>query len=154
MIEVDLDGACRRTFVDHDVDAVILHGGVQVLLNHRRETVDLIDEQHIVRLKRGEQSGQITGFVKHRTRGDLEAYAQLVGNDVAQGSLAQSRRTEQQHMIQALAAQLSGLDEDTQIAHDLGLTGKVGKAQRAQGVILLLFVHLLAYIEFTHALLV
>ena len=32
-VEVDLYAACRGSLVDHDVDAVVLHGGVQVFLD-------------------------------------------------------------------------------------------------------------------------
>ena len=41
--------SCRRPFVYHDVDAVVLHGRVQVLLHHGRETVNFVDEQNIAR---------------------------------------------------------------------------------------------------------
>ena len=50
-VEVDLDGTGRRTFIDHDVDAVIFHGRVEILLYHGRETVYLVDKEHVVALE-------------------------------------------------------------------------------------------------------
>ena len=49
----------------------------------------LIDEQHIVRLQRGEHTGQITRLVEHGARADLKADAQLIGDDIRQGGLSQ-----------------------------------------------------------------
>ena len=53
MVEVDLDRACRRTFIDHDVDAIVLHRGVEVLLDDRTQTMDLIDKKDVVRFEGG-----------------------------------------------------------------------------------------------------
>jgi hypothetical protein len=38
---------CTRAGVDEDVDGVVLHRGVEVLLHDRREPVDLVDEQDV-----------------------------------------------------------------------------------------------------------
>ena len=43
-IEVNLNGAGGRTLVDHDVDAVVLHGRVEIFLHHWRQAVNLINE--------------------------------------------------------------------------------------------------------------
>ena len=112
----------------------------------------LVDEQHIIRLERGKQSGEIAGLIKYRTGGNLESHSQLVGDNITQGRLAESRRAEQEHMVEALAAKLGSLDEDLKVADDLRLSGKVGKTQRAQGIVLLLLTHLLADIKITHCL--
>ena len=33
-IEVNLYGTCRRSFVDHDVDAVVFHGRIEILFDY------------------------------------------------------------------------------------------------------------------------
>ena len=43
-VEVNLYASCRRTLVDHDIDTVVLHSRVEVLLHHGRQTVYLINE--------------------------------------------------------------------------------------------------------------
>ena len=50
-IEVDLYGACAGTFIQHDVDAVVLHSRVEVFLHDGTQAVDLIDEEHVIGLK-------------------------------------------------------------------------------------------------------
>ena len=46
---------------DHDVELVVLHRRIQHLLDHRREAMDLVDEQHVARLQVGEQRREIPG---------------------------------------------------------------------------------------------
>ena len=54
----------------------------------------LVYKQDIVFFERGQNAGQVTGLVQHRAAGDLEAYAQFVGYDAGERSLAQSGRPE------------------------------------------------------------
>jgi len=65
-IQIYLDAACRRTLVYHDVDAVILHRRIEILLYHWRETVNLVDEKHVVRLQGGKDSCQVARLIEHR----------------------------------------------------------------------------------------
>ena len=95
----------------------------------------LVDEEHVARLQRGEYAGQVARLVEHGAAGDLEAHAQLVGDDVGQRGLTQSRRAVQQRVVEGLAAVLGSLDEDAQVVNDADLTGEVLKAQGAQGLL-------------------
>jgi hypothetical protein len=45
--------------------------------------MDLVDEQHVVRLEVGQQRGQVAGALEHRPGGLAQVDAQLVGDDVA-----------------------------------------------------------------------
>ena len=54
-VEVDLYGARAGTFIQHDVDAVVLHSRVEVFLHDGTQAVDLINEEHVIGLKRGEK---------------------------------------------------------------------------------------------------
>ena len=147
MVQVDLYGTRRRTFVDHDVDAIVLHGRVEILLHHRTQTMYLIDEKDIIGLKRCEQSCQVTWFVKNRARGHFETHAQFVGDDVTECRLTESRRAKKQHMVKALVPKLGGFDEDLEVGRHFALSRKIRKTQRPQGIVLLLLTHLLAYIK-------
>ena len=95
----------------------------------------LVDEEHVVRLQAGQDTGQVARLVQHGTRRDFEAHAQLVGNDVGEGRLAQSGRSVQQHMVQRLATQAGRLDEDAQVVHHLVLAAEVLETQGAQHVL-------------------
>ena len=131
-VQVNLYASCRRALVYHDVDAVVLHRRVEVFLHHGREAVYLVDEEHVVRLQAGQDAGQIARLVQHGAGRDFEAHAQLVGNDVGEGRLAQSGRSVQQHMVQRLAPQAGRLDEDAQVVHHLVLAAEVLEAQGAR----------------------
>ena len=64
--------------------------------------MDLIDKQHVVRLKIGQQSGQITRALQYRTRGALDRHPHFLGDDVGQRGLAQPRWPENQRVVQRL----------------------------------------------------
>ena len=95
----------------------------------------LIDEQHILRLQGGEDAGQVARLIQHGAAGNLEAYAQLISDDVGERRLTQTRRAVQQRMIQRLAAIAGSLHEDLQVLHHLRLSRKILKVQRAQGIL-------------------
>ena len=133
-VEVDLNGARRRPFVDHDVDPIVLHCRIQVFFHHRRKPVDLVDEQHVVGLQGGEQSRQVAGLVEHRAGSEFETHPQLVGDDIGKRRLAQPRRTVQQGVVERFAATAGGFHKNAQIVDNLGLTGEIVERKRAQGV--------------------
>ena len=80
--QVELDRARGRALADHDVDLEILHRRIQHFLDHRRQAMDLVDEQHVVRLQVGQQRGEIAGALEHRAGGGAQVDAQLVGDHV------------------------------------------------------------------------
>src|ERR1700738_4104574 len=83
--------------------------------------MDLVDEQHVVRLEIGEQGGKGAGALQHRARRLAQVDTELVRDDMGERRLAESRRTEQQHVIERLFAFFSGLDEDRELAADFFL---------------------------------
>ena len=70
--------------------------------------MDLVDEQHVARLQVGQDRGQIAGPGDHRARGRPKADTQFVRDDLRQRGLAQARRTEEQRVVQGLAAGARG----------------------------------------------
>ena len=149
-VEVVLVAPCRWAVVDLDVDAFVVDGRVEIFLDDGREPVYLVDEEHVVRFQGGEQTRQVAGFVEHRSRGHLEAHAQFVGDDVAQGGFPQSGRSVQQRVVERLSAQACRLDKHLQIVHDLVLPAEVAELQRAERVLklaLTVVVLLAAYVE-------
>ena len=44
--------------------------------------MDLVDEEHIVLLQRGQDTCQIAWFVEHGTRGNLKTDTEFIGNNV------------------------------------------------------------------------
>ncbi len=49
-VEVNLNRTGRRTFIYHDINAIVLHRRIEILFYDGREAVNLIDEKHIVGL--------------------------------------------------------------------------------------------------------
>ena len=87
--------------------------------------MDLVDEQHVIRLQRRQDARQVAGFVEHRARGNLEAHTQFVGDDVAQGGLSQSWRTVQQSVVKRFATVFGRLDEHVQVVHHFLLPAEI-----------------------------
>ena len=151
-IKVNLYAAGRWSLVNHDVDAVILHCRVEILLDYGRKAVDFIDEKDIFRLQRGKDTRQVTRLVQYGARCYLEAHAKFIGNDVAKGCLTQSGRAVQQGVVKRLAALTGSLHKDTQVLDNLALSGKIIESKRTQSVIQLLVARqlLLSYIKLFH----
>jgi hypothetical protein len=100
--QVDADRPRRGSLADDQVQDVVLHRRIEDLLHIGRQAVDLVDEQHVARFEIGQDGRQIAGLGQHRPAGGAEADAQLAGDDLGQGGLAQSRRPEQQDVVQGL----------------------------------------------------
>ena len=66
-IEIYLDAASGWSLVYHDVDAIILHRRIEILLHNGRKTVNLVDEEHIVGFERGKDTRQVAWLIEHRT---------------------------------------------------------------------------------------
>ncbi len=120
--KVELDRARRRTLADHDVDLEIFQGRVEDLLDHRREPMDLVDEQNVVGFEVGEQRREIAGALQHGTGGLAQIDAHLARDDVSERGLAQPGRPEQQDVIERLVPIARCLDEDGELRADLLLT--------------------------------
>jgi hypothetical protein len=67
--QLEADRAGGRTLTEDDVDLVVLHGRVEVLLGDAAEAVDLVDEQDVAVLEGvGQDRGQVAGLLDGRDR--------------------------------------------------------------------------------------
>ena len=107
--------ARARALTDQDVELVVLHRRIQHFLDHRRQAMDLVDEQDVARFEIGQQRGQVAGTLQHRAGGLAQVDAHLLGQDMRQRGLAEARRPEDQHVIQRIATATRGLDRDAQL---------------------------------------
>src|SRR3984957_19466246 len=135
--EVDLHRARRRPGADDEVELEILHRRIENLLDRWVETVNLVDEQHVPRLEIGELPSEIARLADDRTRGRMEIDAELARDDLRQSGLAESRRADEQHVIERLAARFGGLDEDAEILTGRFLPGESGEKLRADRYLVL-----------------
>ena len=130
--EIDLHRARRRTFADDEIELEILHRRVKDFLHRRIEPVNFVDEQNVARFEIGELGGEIAGLGDDRAGGGAEIHAELARQNLRQRRLAEAGRSDEQHMIERVAARLRRLDEDLEIVARRFLAGEIGERQRAQ----------------------
>ena len=66
--------------------------GIEHLLDRARESVELVDEEHVTVLQVGEQCREVTRTRQHRTRRDAKTRAHLARDNARERRLAESRR--------------------------------------------------------------
>ncbi|MCY1425097.1 hypothetical protein D9M71_408770 [compost metagenome] len=134
--QIELDRTGCRAFADHDVELEVLHGRVKHFFDHRRQPVDFVDEQHVVRLEVGQHGCQVAGALENRPRSALHRHAHFMGDDVGQGGLAQAGRAEDQRVVKRFAAAAGGLDEQRHLLAHHRLANVLVQAQRANRTVL------------------
>ena len=134
-VQLDLDRTGARPLVQHDVDLVVFHRRIQVLLDDRAEPVYFVDEKHVAGIEIRQQTGQIPWFVEHRPGGHLEGRPHFVANDIRERRLAESRRPVQHLVVERFAAHQRRLDEHRQVVDDLVLSAERFEFLRADLVL-------------------
>ena len=87
---------------EDDVEAEVLERRVEDLLRGAVEPVDLVDEEDVARLERGEDRRDV--LLLERRAGDrAEADAELLADDLRERRLAEARRAGEQHVVERLA---------------------------------------------------
>src|SRR5262249_44260612 len=124
-------GAGCRPLPDDEIELKIFHRRIEHLLHRGAQAMDLIDEEHVALFQIGEKRCKITGFCNNRPRGRTEPDTELTRHDLRQRSLAKSRRTDKQDVIERLAPFSRGLDEDAEISARLLLPDEFRQTLRA-----------------------
>ena len=119
--QVHLHRARHRALADQDVEAEVLHRRVEDLLDGRRQAVDLVHEEDVVRLQVRQDPGEVARPGDHRARRQPQPGAHLARDDVREGRLAEAGRTRQEHVVERLAAALRRREEDREVLADLRL---------------------------------
>src|SRR5262245_64920819 len=97
--------------------------------------MDLIDEQHIARLQVRQHRGEIARTLEHRPGGLLHLDAELRRDDVRERRLAESRRPEDQHVIERFATLARSADENLELRLHGSLADVIGERARTNGAI-------------------
>ena len=101
-----------RAIGDPHVHPVVLHRRVQELLEHGPQPVDLVDEEDVVRLERGEQPHEVPGPLEHGSGGGADVDAQLLCHQQRERGLAEAGGTEKERVIERLATLFRRVDRD------------------------------------------
>ena len=126
--QVEADRAGGRALAQDDVDLEVLHRRVEHLLDHAREAVHLVDEQHVALAELREHRGEVAGPLDGRARGDVHGHAHLRGDDPGQARLAEAGRAGEQHVVDGLAAAAGRLEDDRQVLLELALADELVEA--------------------------
>ena len=68
LLQRHLHRARAGALADHDVELVVLHRGIEDLLDRRRHPVNLVDEQDLVLLQVGEHAGEVARLSRSPVR--------------------------------------------------------------------------------------
>ena len=124
--------ARHGTLAGYDVQRVVLHCGIQHFFYAAVEAVYLVDEKYVALFEIGENGGKIRRPFYRRTGRHSYLRAELVGDDVRERGLAESRRAVQQDVVKSLSPRLSRGNEYAEVELDLVLPDIVRHTLRAE----------------------
>ena len=102
--QVERERPRGRPLADDDVEPEVLERRVEDLLDGAVQPVDLVDEEHVARLERGQDRGDVALSLERRA-GDLpDRDVELAADDLRERGLAEARRAREQHVVERLAA--------------------------------------------------
>ena len=101
--EIEPDRARARALPDHDVEAEVLHRGIEAFFDDARQPVHFVDEQHVAVVEVGEDRGEIAGAFEGGSARRLEPRAHLVRDDPGEARLAEPGRPREQDVVDGLA---------------------------------------------------
>ena len=128
----EADAAGVGALVDHDVEAEVLHRGVEVFFDGFRDAVDFVDEEEVAFLEVGEESGEVAGFFDDGAGGDADGFAEFVAEDEGERGFAKAGRSAEEDVVEGFAAAFGGTNHDLEAFDGFGLAGEVGERERAQ----------------------
>ena len=127
------EGAGGGAGADHDVEPVVLEGGVELFLEDGLQAVDLVEEEDLFALfEVGEDGGEVALDGEGGAGGLLEADAELVGDDGGEGGFAEAGRAEEEDVIEGFAARFGGFEGDGELLLGLALADELGEAVGAE----------------------
>src|SRR5581483_4890202 len=121
----------RRSLAEHDVEPEVLEGRVEDLLGSPVEPVDLVHEQHVALVQRGQDRRHVLLLQRgpgHRAHADAE----LLAHDLRQRRLAEPGRADEQHVVERLAAPARRVERDGELLLRSLLADEVVEAARPQ----------------------
>ena len=134
-LEAEPERPRRRALADHHVERVVLHRRVEDLLDRPVEAMDLVDEQDVALLERGEDRGQVAGPLDGRARGVPDVDAELARDDRREGRLAEAGRAVQEDVVGRLSPALGRLEQHRQVGLDLALADVFVERSRSEGAL-------------------
>ena len=120
---------------DDDIQGKVLHSGVEDLLDHAGEAVDLIDKEYVILRQIGQDGGQISLLFNSGSRGGAQVDPHLIGNNACESGFAESRRAIEQNVVQGFLTHFRRFDVDLQILLGLLLADIILEGAGAQRIV-------------------
>src|SRR5262249_28645370 len=136
--QVERERARRRPLPDDDVEPEVLERRVQDLLDGAVQAVDLVDEEHVARLERGEDRGDVALALERGARDLADGDAELAADDLREGGLAEAGRAGEQNVVERLPAPARRVERHRELLLDPFLADEVGERLRAERTVVLL----------------
>src|SRR6266511_817280 len=130
--KVERERARRRPLAHDDVEAEVLERGVEDLFNGRREAVDLVDEEDVARLECGQDRRQVALALQGGPGDDADPHPELLLDDEGEARLAQPGRTDEENVVQRLAAAPGRLQSYLELCLDSFLSDELVQPPRTQ----------------------
>jgi len=90
MIQMKWVNARARSLSDDQIDAKILHRGVEDFFDGGLQAVNFVEEKYFAGFQRGENRGQITFAIEQRARAGFDWNIQFIGDNLREGGLAEA----------------------------------------------------------------
>ncbi len=114
-----------------DVEPEVFERRIEDLLRSAAEPVDLVDEDDVARLDRGEDRGDVLPL--ERRPGDrADADAELLAEDVREARLAETGRADEEDVVERLASPLRRVERDRELLLDALLADELVEPARAE----------------------
>ena len=104
--------------------------------------MDLVDEQDVARLERGQDRGHVPLALQRRPRDAADADSEFLADDVGEARLAETRRADEQHVIQRFRPRTRCLERDIELLLDPVLPDEIVEVSRPERPIELVLLRL------------
>ena len=115
MRQIKADGTGGGTFSNHNVNGIILHGGIKHFLHLPVQAVYFIHKQQVALLKIVQDCSHFPGLFNCRAAGYLHIDTHFIGDNACQRGFAQAGRPVKQNMIQRVSALSGRLNVNLQV---------------------------------------
>ena len=133
MRQVERERSRRRPLADDDVETIVLERRIEDLIDRMVEAVDLVDEEDVALVERGQDCGQVPCPLDRRAAGIANVRAELAGDDRGEGRLAEAGRAVQQDVICRVPSLAGGAEQDRQVGLELPLADVFVQGVRPKG---------------------
>src|SRR5581483_6302396 len=125
----------RRPLADDDVEPEVLERRVEDLLDRPVQPVDLVDEEDVARLERGEDRRHVALSLERGASDLPDADAELAPDDLRERRLPEPGRTGEKHVVERFAARLRRVERDSELLLDAPLADEVAERRRSKGAL-------------------